>query len=125
MSSSESAHGQSAQALSAEAHMEGAVHEHPTWSIYWKVALFLTAITVLEVWLYYVPAFVRSAWFVPILLFLSAVKFGTVVLFYMHLKYDARLFRALFTGPLIIASVTLIALLFLFGKVAIRLGLLT
>jgi cytochrome c oxidase subunit 4 len=44
------------------------------------------------------------------------VKFAIVVLFYMHLKYDHKLFKALFTGPLIIAMCTLIALLFLFGK---------
>ena len=37
-------------------------------------------------------------------------------MFYMHLKYDHKLFRALFTGPLIIAVSTLIGLLFLFGK---------
>ena len=40
----------------------------------------------------------------------------------MHLRYDARVFRALFTGPLIIAVVTLISLLFLFGHLAVRLG---
>jgi len=53
---------------------------------------------------------------------MSAVKFAIVVLFYMHLKYDARLFRALFTGPLIIAVVTIISLMFLFGHLAIRVG---
>ena len=31
---------------------------------------------------------------------MSAVKFAIVVLFYMHLKYDHKLFKALFTGPL-------------------------
>jgi cytochrome c oxidase subunit 4 len=53
---------------------------------------------------------------------MSAVKFAIVVMFYMHLKYDHRLFRALFTGPLIIAVVTIISLLFLFGHIAVRLG---
>ena len=38
----------------------------------------------------------------------------------MHLKYDHKLFRALFTGPLIIAMSTLIALLFLLAKVRAR-----
>ncbi len=38
----------------------------------------------------------------------------------MHLKYDAALFRALFTGPLIIAVTTVVVLLFLFGQLAIR-----
>ena len=100
----------------------GEVHEHPTWSTYKWVALILTLITIVEVWVYYIPAFVASRLFVPTLLIMSAVKFAIVVLFYMHLKYDARLFRALFTGPLIIAVVTLISLMFLFGHLAIRLG---
>ena len=89
--------------------------EHPTWHTYWKVGLILTVITIVEVWIYYTP-FRGSALFVPSLLTMSAIKFATVVLFYMHLKYDHRLFRALFTGPLIIAMATLIALLFLFFK---------
>ena len=97
-------------------------HAHPTWKQYKWVALILTLITVVEVWVYYIPAFVATKLFVPSLLIMSAVKFAIVVMFYMHLKYDARLFRALFTGPLIIAVVTLISLLFLFGHLAIRLG---
>ena len=97
-------------------------HAHPTWKQYKWVALILTAITVVEVWIYYIPSFVATKLFVPSLLIMSAVKFAIVVLFYMHLKYDARLFRALFTGPLIIAVLTLISLLFLFGHLAVRLG---
>ena len=97
-------------------------HAHPTWKQYKWVALILTLITVVEVWVYYIPAFVATKLFVPSLLIMSAVKFAIVVMFYMHLKYDARLFRALFTGPLIIAVVTLLSLLFLFGHLAIRLG---
>ena len=95
-------------------------HAHPTWSIYWKVALILTLITVGEVWAYYLPSFVASRAFVPTLLSLSALKFLIVVMFYMHLKYDHRLFRVLFGGPLLIASLTLIALLFLFGHLHIK-----
>ncbi len=97
-------------------------HEHPTWTQYWKVGLILTLITIFEVWAYYVPALAQSKLFVPMLLFLSATKFAIVVLFYMHLRYDHKLFKALFTGPLMIAVVTLIALLFLFGKFATRTG---
>ena len=100
----------------------GIEKEHPTWSTYWKVALILTLITALEVWIYYIPSFVASRAFVPVLLILSAVKFATVLLFYMHLRYDHRLFRVLFTGPLIIAMTTIVALLFLFGKLSSRTG---
>jgi cytochrome c oxidase subunit 4 len=92
------------------------VHEHPTWTQYWKVGLILTVITGLEVYAYYVPSLVASKIFVPLMLLMSGAKFAIVVLFYMHLRYDHRLFRAFFTGPLTIAIATLISLLFLFAK---------
>ena len=105
-----------------EAHVSGEEHHHPGWSTYWKVATILTLITVAEVWAYYVPSIYNSRAFVPMLLIMSAVKFAIVVMFYMHLKYDHKLFRALFTGPLIIAATTIVALMFLFGKLAVRIG---
>ena len=101
---------------SSGSHGHAVEHAHPTWSTYWKVALILGLITAVEVWVYYVPAFVATKAFVPTLLIMSAVKFAIVVMFYMHLKYDHKLFRALFTGPLIIAGVTMVVLLFLFGQ---------
>jgi cytochrome c oxidase subunit 4 len=104
-------------------HPENAEH-HPGWSTYWKVATVLTVITVFEVWIYYIPAFVATPYFIPVLLTLSAIKFAIVVMFYMHLKYDNKLYRALFSGPLLIAITILIGLMFLFGKVAIRTSLL-
>lgn len=100
----------------------GEVHVHPTWKEYKWVALILTLITAVEVWVYYIPSFVASRAFVPVLLIMSAVKFAIVVMFYMHLKYDHRLFRALFTGPLIVAMSTIVALMFLFGHLAIHAG---
>ena len=106
----------------ADAHGDAAEPEHPTWSVYWKVATVLTIITVAEVWCYYLKPFVASPYFVPTLLILSAAKFAIVVMFYMHLKYDAKIFRFLFTGPLILAMMTMLALLLLFGKIAMRLG---
>jgi cytochrome c oxidase subunit 4 len=114
--------GVAAHEVNADHHGAGIQHAHPTWSTYWKVAVILTAITAVEVWVYYIPSFVHSRGFVPLLLVMSAVKFAIVVMFYMHLRYDHRLFRALFTGPLIVAMVTILALLFLFGKMAVRIG---
>jgi len=73
-----------------------------------------------EVWAYYVPSFVAGRGFIPTLLALSALKFAIVVMFYMHLKYDAKIFRVLFTGPLLIAAITLLALMFLFGHLYIK-----
>ena len=93
-------------------------HEHPSWKQYKWVALWLTVITVAEVWIYY-TSFSQTPFYVPTLLFFSALKFTIVVLFYMHLKYDHRLFKVLFTGPLIIAICTLLALIALFSHRAI------
>jgi cytochrome c oxidase subunit IV len=95
---------------------------HVGWSTYKWVALVLFVMTVVEVWVYYLPAFVATRFFVPTILILGAVKFAIVVMFYMHLKYDKPLFRALFVGPLIIAISILVALLFLFGHLAVRAG---
>ena len=94
-------------------------HAHPTGATYLKVAAILTIITVVEVWAYYIPALVSSPLFNPSLLIMSAAKFAIVVLFYMHLKYDYKLFKALFTGPLIVATGTIFALLFLFAKISL------
>jgi cytochrome c oxidase subunit 4 len=79
------------------------------------VAIILTLITGAEVWIYYTP-FSKSPYFNPLLIMLSVIKFGIVVQMYMHLRYDHKLFRALFFGPLIIAMVTVTALLFLFHQ---------
>lgn len=103
-------------------HTQGPEIHFPTWKTYRWVALILTVITVVEVWVYYIPEFVATRLFVPSLLIMSAAKFAIVVMFYMHLKYDAKIFRALFTGPLLIAVLTIIALLFLFGHLAVRMG---
>ncbi len=104
----------------------GHAHEehHPDWSIYWKVATFLVIVTAIEVSAYYIPAWSAHWIYTPSMLIMSAIKFAVVVMFYMHLKYDHKLFRVLFTGPLLLASLTLIALLFLFSKLTARLGLL-
>jgi cytochrome c oxidase subunit 4 len=95
---------------------------HVGWETYKWVALILFVMTVVEVWVYYIPAFVATRLFVPTILILGAIKFAIVVAFYMHLKYDKPLFRVLFIGPLIIAMCILIALLFLFGHISIHAG---
>ena len=109
--------------LSHDAHGNAGPHEHthPDWGTYKWVALILGAITALEVWIYYLPSFTATKLFVPTLLTLSAIKFTIVVMFYMHLKYDAKLFRALFVAPLLLASFIIVGLLFLFGHFKISL----
>ena len=92
--------------------------EHPTWKQYKWVAFWLTLITAIEVWIYYTP-FKDSAAFAPKLMGMSAFKFGVVVFYYMHLKYDHAIFRRLFAMGLGIALFTIMALLFLFHKISV------
>lgn len=67
---------------------------HPTPAMYWGIALFLAVVTALEVAVPYISALdpVR----VPLLLIMAVIKFGTVVAFFMHLRYDKKLYRTLF-----------------------------
>ena len=101
----------------------GTEHAHPTWKTYFLVGFILTVITAVEVSAYYIKPWEESRWYVPSMLIMSGAKFIIVVMFYMHLKYDHKLFRSLFVGPLIIATVTIIALMFLFDQLGAQLGI--
>jgi len=96
-------------------------HAHATTGTYLRVAAILVILTLIEVGVFYVPAF-QSA-LVPILLVLSAVKFALVVMFYMHLKFDNRFFTFLFGGPLLLGLAVVVSLLFIYyGSVRLRSG---
>ena len=88
-------------------------HSHPGASEYLRIAAILTVITAVEVAVFYVPAL--KAVLVPVLLVLSALKFFLVALFYMHLKFDHKLFSWLFVTPMVLAVVVILALMKLFG----------
>jgi len=88
-------------------------HAHPSTTTYVTIFAVLFVITVVEVGVFYV-GLVRPL-LVSTLIVLSAVKFTLVVGYYMHLRFDHRIFRVLFSGPLVIALAIGIALLFLFG----------
>ncbi len=85
---------------------------HATTMTYLVVAAILTVITVVEVGVFYMPA--MKPVLAPVLLVLSSTKFALVVGFYMHLRYDHNLFRAVFALPLLIAAAVIVGLLFLF-----------
>lgn len=67
---------------------------HPTPRVYWGIALFLAAITAMEVTVPNVDALAPAK--VPLLWALGATKFFIVVAFFMHLRYDKKLNRTLF-----------------------------
>jgi len=67
---------------------------------YVRIAAILAAITALEVATYYIDLGVL---FLPSLLIMMAVKFYIVVSFFMHLRYESKLFSWVFYAGLFLA----------------------
>jgi cytochrome c oxidase subunit 4 len=61
---------------------------------YILLAAFLAVVTALEVYASYADWL--GAFFIPSLIFMMLIKFVAVVLFFMHLRFDNRLFSILF-----------------------------
>lgn len=90
----------------------GETHDHPGYGTYIVIGLILTVITALEVAVFYIEALAPAL--VPILVTLSTGKFILVVMFYMHLKQDSRVFTSVFVAPLVLAIFLVVALVILF-----------
>lgn len=87
---------------------------HASNRTYIGVAVILAVLTALEVAVFYIPALKPAL--VPILVVLMIAKFALVVMFFMHLKYDDAIFSGLFTGPLVVSTAVVLAMLALYGK---------
>ncbi len=102
-----------AQGAQAQQHTAAEVHTgHPTPKTYLIVAMILSAITAVEVAVFYATWLGHGI--IPVLAILSTIKFAMVAMFYMHLRYDARLFSSLFVGGLALAFSVVFALIGLF-----------
>jgi cytochrome c oxidase subunit IV len=88
-------------------------HAHPGAKEYLGIAAVLVVITAIEVAVFYIPS--MKPVLVPVLLTLSALKFALVAMFYMHLKFDHKLFSWLFVVPMMLATIVILALMRLFG----------
>mgnify|MGYP000636901390 CR=1 FL=1 len=91
-----------------------AEHEHASIKTYLLIGLILTVITAAEVAIFYIPAIADTSWLAPILITMSLGKFVLVVMYYMHLKFDSRIFSSVFVAPLILAVTVVISLIILF-----------
>ena len=92
-------------------------HGHPTAKLYIQIAVLLTIITLVEVFLLYLPDMgipVSGTVLVVIFGLLSVLKFLVVVGWYMHLKFDPMFFRAIFAFALIVALTVATAFIALF-----------
>ena len=81
---------------------------------YWTVAAVLAVITIVEVALTLIPG-IPNLLLVVILLVLAAIKGAGVVMFFMHLRGDARVFQVLFIAPLVLATSMIVAFLAIFS----------
>lgn len=83
---------------------------HPTDLTYWKVGLFLAVLTALEVTTYWWPESMRKVTAV-LLIIMMMIKFATVALYFMHLKFDAKILRNVFVAGFVLAVGVYIATL--------------
>lgn len=92
-------------------------HAHPTPKLYIQLAVLLTVITLIEVFLLYLPDMgvpVGGSLLVIIFGLLSVLKFLVVVGWYMHLKFDPVFFRGVFAFALVVALTVATAFIALF-----------
>ena len=106
---------ESALPLDRAAHTSEAeeLSQHPTPRTYVMIAVVLAVATGMEVLLYYLE--LPRTLLIVLLLFFAVLKFGLVVLYFMHLKFDSRLFRRLFFTGLILALIVYAVVLITFG----------
>lgn len=81
-------------------------HSHPSPGDYVMIAVILAVLTAFEVGLYMAgqagtPPFAT----VPALIFLTILKFALVAMWFMHLRFDRRIYSRVFVGGLILALV--------------------
>ena len=100
--------------MTAATHGGASEQAHPGPLKYGVIAAILTIITLIEFWAFYIDWLRDVGLFMPMLFILSAVKFATVVMFYMHLKFDNNSFTRLLITGLFLAMGTMFALLGLF-----------
>jgi cytochrome c oxidase subunit IV len=87
-------------------------HEHPGVKTYVLVGVALAVLTALEVSVIFIDALAPVA--IPLLLVLTLAKFLLVVMYYMHLKMDDKLFSWVFLAPTVLAVFVVVALILLF-----------
>lgn len=96
----------------AETHGHEEHGGHASVGFYWMIGGILTVITAVEVAVFYIEALAPVL--VPVLLVLSAAKFILVVMFFMHLKFDSKIFTGLFLAGLSLATFMTVALVVLY-----------
>jgi cytochrome c oxidase subunit 4 len=94
-------------------------HAHPDRRFYLIIGAILIILTVFEVIGYVLEdnGTLPSGAATVIILSLSAAKFISVVAYYMHLKYDNKLFTAIFVFPALLGTLVISGMIVLFHAV--------
>jgi cytochrome c oxidase subunit 4 len=84
-------------------------HDHPSDLRYVKIALFLGVLTALEVSTYFFN--MSTGLLVAVLFPMMIVKFAVVAAYFMHLKFDNKIFRRAFITGIVLAIFVYVAAL--------------
>lgn len=95
--------------------MSQAHDKHPSEKEYIKIALILAVITAAEVAVVYISSL--KSLLRPILSVMMIVKFSMVALWFMHLKFDSKIFRRFFLLGIILAMAVFAIVLVTFSNV--------
>ena len=98
----------------SEEHHEGG--RHPTFRQYVFIAIILFVITLVEFLIIVPESLQGSTLVVGPLFILSILKFAIVIGWYMHLRFDPRMFTTVFLAGLFLALLVVSAVLGLFGS---------
>lgn len=100
--------------------MKNSNHAAPGFMQYVGIAVALGILTAIEFFVVseFWPA-ALSAFINPILLGLTVIKAALVALFYMHLKFDSRLYSALFAGAIVLFAIPLAIVLMILFQYAV------
>lgn len=93
--------------------LSGVERAHPGPRTYIAVAIWLAIATAAEVALFYLD--MPDGLLIGSLMFFMIVKFTMVVAYFMHLKFDARIFRRLMVTGIALALTVYIIVLATFG----------
>ena len=81
-------------------------HSHPGPRQYVMIGVILTVMTAFEILAYYAEedwGILNAGMAAAVIAILSAAKFITVVMYYMHLKFDSKIFTGIFIFPAALA----------------------
>lgn len=89
--------------------------DHPTTGFYWMIGIILAVLTFVEVAVYYIAAFEPVE--VPLLVVLSTAKVILVMMYFMHLKFDSRVFTWVLMAGVVLATFMVVAMVVIYNVI--------